>query len=437
MINFYFKQAWEILKQNRFYSTIYVLATGFSISMIMVLAIVLYIKTANVYPETGRDRMLIMNYGEAKNKDGDTGLSRLSFETIQKCIYSLQTAEAVSAVYNVWPDISIQPDNSAEQIPAKAKYVDTGFWKVFSFLFVDGKPFTEADMQSGIKTVVISESFARQLFGTTEATGKQISISFNSYRICGVVKDVSYIADKTYAQCWIPYTALPSLTAAWQQEMYENTLGSFTGYALASSKSEVNTVRGEILSNVNRYTSSLKYVTLNLFGQPDSHLLSLFRLSNRQDINITKIFLQYFLLILVILLIPAIGLSGMTDSQMDKRLSEIGIRRSFGATRKSVIKQLITENLLLTFLGGITGLLFSYLFVYSFRKWIIHIGTGQVFANAVPQGVDVALSPSMFMNYTVFGFSLLICLILNIMITVFPAWHASRQQIVYSINTKK
>ena len=432
----YFKQAWNLIKQNRFYSTIYILATGFSISMIMALAIVLYIKTANVYPETGRDRMLIMKYGETMNGDS-RGQSRLSFETIQKCIYSLQTAEAVSAVYDVWPDISIQPDNSPEQIPAKAKYVDTGFWSVFSFLFIDGKPFTEADMQSGINTVVISESFARQLFGTSEATGKQISINFNSYRICGVVKDVSYIADKTYAQCWIPYTAHPNLSPAWEQEFYENTLGSFTGYALAPSKSEVNTVRGEILSNVNRYASSLKYVTFNVYGQPDTHLISLFRLSNRMDIDATKIFLQYFLLILVFLLIPAIGLSGMTDSQMDKRLSEIGIRRSFGATRKSVIKQLITENLLLTFLGGITGLLFSYFFVYTFRRWIIHIGTGQVFANAVPQGVDVALSPSMFMNYTVFGFSFFICLILNIMITVFPAWHASRQQIVYSINTKK
>ena len=92
---------------------------------------------------------------------------------------------------------------------------------------------------------------------------------------------------------------------------------------------------------------------------------------------------------------------------------------------------------MLTLLGGVTGLLFSYLFVYIFRKWIIHIGTGQVFTNAIPQGVDMGLSPFMFMNFTVFGFALLICLILNLMIVVLPAWNASRQQIVYSLNNKK
>ncbi|MDF9829411.1 hypothetical protein [Parabacteroides sp. PF5-6] len=52
MIRQYLKQAWQLLKQNRFYTGIYILATAFSIALVMVLAIVFYIKIANVYPET-------------------------------------------------------------------------------------------------------------------------------------------------------------------------------------------------------------------------------------------------------------------------------------------------------------------------------------------------------------------------------------------------
>ena len=56
-INLYFKQAWQLMKQNRFFSAVYIIGTGLAISMVMVLAVVYYIRTANIAPEVHRDRM--------------------------------------------------------------------------------------------------------------------------------------------------------------------------------------------------------------------------------------------------------------------------------------------------------------------------------------------------------------------------------------------
>ena len=60
----YFKQAWNLMKQNRFYSAVYIIGTGLAISMVMVMAIAYHIRTANMAPEVHRDRTLYVSFLE-------------------------------------------------------------------------------------------------------------------------------------------------------------------------------------------------------------------------------------------------------------------------------------------------------------------------------------------------------------------------------------
>ena len=54
----YFKQAWNLMKQNRFYSAVYIIGTGLAISMVMVMAIVSHIRPADIAPEVHRGKYL-------------------------------------------------------------------------------------------------------------------------------------------------------------------------------------------------------------------------------------------------------------------------------------------------------------------------------------------------------------------------------------------
>ena len=65
-------------------------------------------------------------------------------------------------------------------------------------------------------------------------------------------------------------------------------------------------------------------------------------------------------ILLALLFIPAMNLSGMISSRMDHRLCELGVRRAYGATNKILLGQVLWENLLLTCLGGLIGILLSY-----------------------------------------------------------------------------
>ena len=69
MIRIYLKQAWETARQNRLFSSIYVVGTGLSIALTMTLFIIFYVKTAPIYPEYNRDRTLVVRYVKAYPAD--------------------------------------------------------------------------------------------------------------------------------------------------------------------------------------------------------------------------------------------------------------------------------------------------------------------------------------------------------------------------------
>ena len=60
MYKVYFRQAVQMLKQNKLFSIIYIAGTGLAIAMVMILAILYYFHTANIEPESYRDRMMII-----------------------------------------------------------------------------------------------------------------------------------------------------------------------------------------------------------------------------------------------------------------------------------------------------------------------------------------------------------------------------------------
>ena len=87
--------------------------------------------------------------------------------------------------------------------------------------------------------------------------------------------------------------------------------------------------------------------------------------------NVRELVMKYVIIVLVLLLIPAINMSGITQSRMRKRMAEIGVRKAFGATRSELLTQVLYENLLQTLLGGVLGLFFSYASVLLLSDWLL------------------------------------------------------------------
>lgn len=214
MYKIYLKQAWALIRQERLFSSVYIVGTGLAISLVMVLSIVFYVKMASIYPEMDRDRLLTVKSATLKNEKGGTSSSPVSPRFVEECLAGVPGLEALALRYDDATSAFVQPVGSPVQVPVMKMGVNDGFWKVFSFRFLEGKPFTEADFRSGMPVAVIARSLAKRLYGEGSAVGQTLSLDFTSFRVVGVVDDVSFLMDRVFSQVLIEnflYTLLGGL----------------------------------------------------------------------------------------------------------------------------------------------------------------------------------------------------------------------------------
>lgn len=433
MYKVYLRQAMQMLRQNKFFSIIYITGTGLAITMVMILAILYYFRTGNIAPETNRDRMLVIQHGKILNKvEGQgNGSSRLSYPTIKECFYSMQTPEAITAILPIGEQTEfIQTPGSNEVYNGLVMGTDVAFWKIFQFRFLAGKPYTEEEFTSGIRKAVVSESLARRLFNTSDATGKTFLLNFEEYQVSGVVEDVPSIAQFCYAEMWIPFTNRPSQIQG--SKWCDFILGHMQLYILAKKPGDFDAIRREAEENCRRYSANIPQYNFVLNEQPDTVLRAWLRTDSFASPKFMKLFIQIFSVVLLLLLVPSINLTGMTASRMKKRMEELGIRKAFGAQNRTLLLQILYENLLLTLLGGLIGLLISYGLIFMLKGWLL--GNYDWDGSSLTASID--LSPGMLINPAIFGYTLIFCLVLNLMSALLPAWHALRRPIVDALNDK-
>lgn len=428
MYKHYFKQSLAMLKENKLLSVISILGTAMAISLIMVMVITYQIRVKNYAPEDKRDRTLYVRWGGRTYKENQAGNGYLSLRTVKECFLPLKTPEAVSFISPCRSLLASLPGGK-EKKDCLMMFTDDVFWKVYNFDFLSGSPYTKEEVASGIKKAVITESLAYRLYGTADAAGKTVMIGYKPYTVGGVVKDVSTVAGFAYAEAWMPYSAaaVDLSDDAWS----ESITGWFQVIILARSPSDFDAIRKEIDNLHARYNSSLKDYKLVLYDQPDTQLELEIKGVGAVGPDKVRTILQYVLTIVILLLVPAINLSGMTLSRMRSRMPEIGIRKAFGATKGRLLVQILSENLFLTLLGGVAGLVVSYLAVYWLRTWLLGNSFGaisSVFGGAPVLSVSELLSP------VVFLYAFLFCLVLNLLSAGIPAYRMSRKEAVEALN---
>lgn len=434
MIGKYLRQSFMMLKQNPLFSGFYIVGTGLAISMVMVLAVLYYIKIGDIYPETHRSRMLVAPTAHMQyTKDTSWNTTwKYSGAFVKECFYTLDGVEAVTAV-NDAESWFVKVEGVKRPLSALVKLTDTGFWKVFDFSFIHGQPFTDADFQSGIRTAVITEDMARRIFGRADVVGEHVKLNYTDYRVCGVVKSPSYAMNLSYAQVWLPYTCLPNYV---EENNQWGVIGPFQVAILLASAMDADRVKSQVDEYVRKF-NALPHddYELVMHGQPYLYWKTLFYANDMEDLDFFMIVRKMGLWLLMLLLVPALNLSGMISSRMERRLPEMGLRKAFGATGRRLFSQIVWENLLLTCLGGIIGLMLSYGMVVFAKDWLLTMLDGGT--SPLPDSVQMSITTDMLFNPALFVTTFVVCIVLNLFSALIPACVALKKDIVYSLNKQK
>lgn len=433
MLKLYFKQAIELIKQNKLFSGIYIFGTALAIASTTILAVIIYLDIAPIYPDTNRKNVYYFDLSSFKSKtDRGRYVSAYSYKAVNEWFYNLKNAKVVSAeCVSRAGNIIIKQNNKSYEF--KGVYTDVNFFDVYNYRFVEGKPFSKSDFDGELKKAVISDKTAKALYGSaTGAVGKTIKIGYKDYTVCGVIEEPSVLAGESYASIIMPYTT----SDGYRFELSKNAyVGHYTLRFVVEDNEQAEALRAELVDMFSRFSNS------NQDWEVDFSYLTL-RSALRQSVDLEgwnefhKSLAGMLLIIgvFILLLIPALNLSGMISSRMEIRKLEMGVRKSFGATRRSLLNQVMWENLILTIIGGLVGLVLCWLIIFCFKEVLF---TAYSAEGTILKGEDISITVEMIFAPAVFLFSFGACLILNVMSAYIPARRALRCPLVESLNFKK
>jgi putative ABC transport system permease protein len=111
---------------------------------------------------------------------------------------------------------------------------------------------------------------------------------------------------------------------------------------------------------------------------------------------------------LMFMLLPVINLVNINISRILDRASEIGVRKSFGASSGHLIRQFIVENLVITLIGGVFGFLLA------------------VVALALIAQTGLLQGETFHFNFRIFMLALLYIIVFGLLSAVYPAWKMAR-----------
>ncbi len=226
-------------------------------------------------------------------------------------------------------------------------YTDPDMFNVFSFKFISG------DKQTALEnpfSLVLSRNAAVKYFGSTDVIGKTVKYdNLYDFSVTGVIENIPQNSH-------FKFDVLLSLKTLINHpdERYRNYMrwGGPSGYTYLVLKKNTdfqnfNTKIDHLLKTtpVNRDGDYNK-----LFIQPlkDIHLHSKLdsELSANNDFG-TMVILS--LIAVLILMIACINYMNLTTAQSSVRVKEVGIRKVFGAQKKQLARQFLTESFLMTF----------------------------------------------------------------------------------------
>jgi putative ABC transport system permease protein len=274
------------------------------------------------------------------------------------------------------------------------------------FRFLEGGPYTVADERDGNFVAVINEKTRERFFGGAPAAGKTLRVDGQAFTVAGVVPDIPPTRAHSFAEIWAPISTMKS--TGYKQRLS----GGFLGILLAESRSRFPEIKAEFRRRVTEADLSDFPELTSLDSAARTFLEEAASQGSREMEEKPGAVAWFFAMAVggavLFMALPALNLVNLNLSRILERSSEIGVRKTFGASSRTLVGQFLVESAVLTCIGGLLGLLLAEL------------------AMIVINNMEIVPYANVHVNYRVFVYALLLSLLFALLSGGYPAWRMSR-----------
>ncbi len=368
MIFNYLKIAWRSLKVNKLFSALNIL--GLSLGIICFLTLALFVLDELNYDSFHANADRICRVYVHSNINGqETNNSKSAAPLGASLLKDIPEVMSYTRIGYFGQHILQYSDKTFRE---RSIYtVDSTYFSVFSFPFVYGNPKTALN---GPNQVVLTETTAAKYFGTVNPVGKTLLVDGNSsYLVTGVMKD---FPEKSHFRCdfllsmatytkeantdyWLglDYTTYILLKAGVNASQFETKLKQIiTTYVKPQAEKLLGIPFDNFLARGNAYELKVQPLTsIYLYSKATYGIDTNTEWGAMKFGDITYVYI-FGIVALFILLIAVINFMNLSTARSEKRAKEVGIKKTLGSDRKSIIQQFITESVLITFFAVVLAL---------------------------------------------------------------------------------
>lgn len=414
MLQNYLKITLAVMRRRKFFTFISLFGISMTLTILIALTSFYDHLFSGKYPEVHRDRSLFCTrLSQEDTVANGSRTSPMSIYFINKYLKTMKTPEKVA--FSSTPN-TINTYGNGKKLKIFFKYTDPVFWEVMGFDFLEGRPFTQRDIDANEQVAVINDDTRDDYFGKgVAAVGKTIEVDGKDLRVIGVVRGCPITRLLVAADVYMPYNLEKSNPT-------DTRLGGmYQAIVLAKSQAELPKVAAEFDELVPRIPlevdSRFKPNILHTGLRPyfESMVEGTFFSSDKGGTAQRRFYAFAILFALLFMSLPAINLVNINISRILERSSEIGIRKAFGASRNTLVYQFIIENILLTVFGGALALVISACLIAWFNS-----------SDLIPYA-DLTI------NWLVVGVTLILSFVFGLMSGVYPAWRMSKLPVVEAL----